>query len=132
MNDNQIKDELNEEDLDLGFDDEDLTDTSDEDKDEGDIEFDYDEEGNIVIPDDSEDGDSENIHFFGKTDHCSGSGEGYCSDKLENEQKIFGHRLSPYWFLSFSTRAFIAFARWLILFLISGSSSAVVQPYSGR
>lgn len=59
MNDNQIKDELNEEDLDLGFDDEDLTDTSDEDKDEGDIEFDYDEEGNIVIPDDSEDGDSE-------------------------------------------------------------------------
>lgn len=59
MNDNQIKDELNEEDLDLGFDDEDLNDTSDEDKDEGDIEFDYDEEGNIVIPDDSEDGDSE-------------------------------------------------------------------------
>ena len=59
MKDNQIKDELNEEDLDLGFDDEDLTDTSDEDKDEGDIEFDYDEEGNIVIPDDSEDGDSE-------------------------------------------------------------------------
>ena len=59
MNDNQITDELNEEDLDLGFDDEDLTDTSDEDKDEGDIEFDYDEEGNIVIPDDSEDGDSE-------------------------------------------------------------------------
>ena len=59
MNDNQIKDELNEEDLDLGFDDEGLTDTSDEDKDEGDIEFDYDEEGNIVIPDDSEDGDSE-------------------------------------------------------------------------
>ena len=59
MNDNQIKDELNEEDLDLGFDDEDLTDTSDEDKDEGDIEFNYDEEGNIVIPDDSEDGDSE-------------------------------------------------------------------------
>ena len=59
MNDNQIKDELNEEGLDLGFDDEDLTDTSDEDKDEGDIEFDYDEEGNIVIPDDSEDGDSE-------------------------------------------------------------------------
>lgn len=59
MNDNQIKDELNEEDLDLGFDDEDLTDTSDEGKDEGDIEFDYDEEGNIVIPDDSEDGDSE-------------------------------------------------------------------------
>ena len=59
MNDNQFKDELNEEDLDLGFDDEDLTDTSDEDKDEGDIEFDYDEEGNIVIPDDSEDGDSE-------------------------------------------------------------------------
>ena len=59
MNDNQIKDELNEEDLDLGFDDEDLTDTSDEDKDEGEIEFDYDEEGNIVIPDDSEDGDSE-------------------------------------------------------------------------
>ena len=59
MNDNQIKDELNEEDLDLGFDDEDLTDTSDEDKDEGDIEFDYDEEGNIVIPDDSEDDNSE-------------------------------------------------------------------------
>ena len=59
MNDNQIKDELNEEDLDLGFDDEDLNDTSDEGKDEGDIEFDYDEEGNIVIPDDSEDGDSE-------------------------------------------------------------------------
>ena len=59
MNDNQIKDELNEEDLDLGFDDEDLTDTSDEDKDEGDIEFDYDEEGNIVITDDSEDNDSE-------------------------------------------------------------------------
>ena len=59
MNDNQINDELNEEDLDLGFDDEDLNDTSDEGKDEGDIEFDYDEEGNIVIPDDSEDGDSE-------------------------------------------------------------------------
>lgn len=59
MNDNQINDELNEEDLDLGFDDEDLNDTSDEDKDEGDIEFDYDEEGNIVIPDDSEDNDSE-------------------------------------------------------------------------
>ena len=59
MNDNQIKDELNEEDLNLGFDDEDLNDTSDEGKDEGDIEFDYDEEGNIVIPDDSEDGDSE-------------------------------------------------------------------------
>ena len=59
MNDNQIKDELNEEDLDLGFEDEDLTDTSDDDQDEGDIEFDYDEEGNIVIPDDSEDGDSE-------------------------------------------------------------------------
>lgn len=59
MNDNQINDELNEEDLDLGFDDEDLTDTSDEDKDEGDIEFDYDEEGNIVIPDDSEDDNSE-------------------------------------------------------------------------
>ncbi len=59
MNDNQINDELNEEDLDLGFDDEDLNDTSDEDKDEGDIEFDYDEEGNIVIPDDSEDDNSE-------------------------------------------------------------------------
>ena len=59
MNDNQIKDELNEENLDLGFDDEDLNDTSDEGKDEGDIEFDYDEEGNIVIPDDSEDNDSE-------------------------------------------------------------------------
>lgn len=59
MNDNQINDELNEEDLDLGFEDEDLTDTSDDDQDEGDIEFDYDEEGNIVIPDDSEDGDSE-------------------------------------------------------------------------
>lgn len=59
MNDNQINDELNEEDLDLGFDDEDLNDTSDEGKDEGDIEFDYDEEGNIVIPDDSEDNDSE-------------------------------------------------------------------------
>ena len=59
MNDNQINDELNEEDLDLGFDDEDLNDTSDEDKDEGDIEFDYDEEGNIVITDDSEDNDSE-------------------------------------------------------------------------
>ena len=59
MNDNQINDELNEEDFDLGFDDEDLNDTSDEGKDEGDIEFDYDEEGNIVIPDDSEDNDSE-------------------------------------------------------------------------
>ena len=59
MNDNQINEELNEEDLDLGFDDEDLNDTSDEGKDEGDIEFDYDEEGNIVIPDDSEDNDSE-------------------------------------------------------------------------
>ena len=59
MNDNQINDELNEEDLDLGFDDEDLNDTSDEGKDEGDIEFDYDEEGNIVIPDDSEDDNSE-------------------------------------------------------------------------
>ena len=59
MNDNQIKDELNEEDLDLGFEDEDLTDTSDDDQDEGDIEFDYDEEGNIVIPDDSEDDNSE-------------------------------------------------------------------------
>lgn len=59
MNDNQINDELNEEDLDLGFDDEDLTEGADEDKDEGDIEFDYDEEGNIVIPEDSEDGDSE-------------------------------------------------------------------------
>ena len=59
MNDNQINDELNEEDLDLGFEDEDLTDTSDDDQDEGDIEFDYDEEGNIVIPDDSEDDNSE-------------------------------------------------------------------------
>lgn len=59
MNDNQINDELNEEDLDLGFEDEDLTDTPDESTDEGDIEFDYDEEGNIVIPDDSEDDNSE-------------------------------------------------------------------------
>ncbi|MBQ8372039.1 MAG: hypothetical protein IJX38_03775 [Clostridia bacterium] len=59
MNDNQINDELNEEDLDLGFEDEDLTDPPDESTDEGDIEFDYDEEGNIVIPDDSEDDNSE-------------------------------------------------------------------------
>ena len=58
MNDNQIKDELDE-DLDLGFDDEEFSEDADEDKDEGEVEFDYDEEGNIVIPDDSEDNDSE-------------------------------------------------------------------------
>ncbi len=36
-----------------------------------------------------------------------------------------------YW-PSFAARARIALPRWLILFFSSGSSWAVVQPYSGR
>lgn len=87
MNDEQLKDELNEEDLDLGFDDEDLTDTSDEDKDEGDIEFDYDEEGNIVIPDDSKDDDSEGADAEGNDDADKGQDENGGAEEAPSTKK---------------------------------------------
>lgn len=56
MNDEHRTDELDEE-FDLVNESEEVT--ADEGKGEGDVEFDYDDEGNIVIPDDSDDSDSE-------------------------------------------------------------------------
>jgi hypothetical protein len=53
-----IKDELDEE-LDLGFDDEEFAEETEVINDDGDVEFDYDGDGNVIISDDSEESNAE-------------------------------------------------------------------------